>query len=376
MGFLGNLFGTKSPPTDAVKRSVTTKDDGSQTVTTSFTLQGGDTRPVRDDVVTAFDDALGRLGGGHEVMHAMDPSRLLSFEAGGPPIWSVGMVEVPGATPYTLLLTYGFSHVLSPEPLREGLSHEYSFAIPRGAPLSPWADAFLRHQTRYILTQGNDIRLNDCVPFRGVPMTRIPFSPIHHAMMPDSTLVGLVCARDPVLPRIETAHGPVEVRRLVCLDQAELDWAETWSTRGLLEELEKVDPLLLSPLARPSRLDDPAFAAVLERRFSADGSERGAALFDLSWQVAGDDAVLVELPTTDAARHRLLRALRGRLGFGRPLTAASMRAPVVQFEPGAPALATGPRGLLLRGSLTEGPPASLVRALEAGEHGPVLLARS
>lgn len=364
--FLGNLFGAR-PPADAVKRSVTKNADGSQTVTTEFSLNGGDTRPVRDDVVTALDEALTALGRGAEVMHAMDPARLLRFEAGGPPIWSVGMVEVPGPVPYTLLVTYGFSHRLSPEPLREGLHHEYSLAVPTGVPLSPWADAFLRHQARYVLTQRADIRLNDCVTFRGVPMTRLPFQPQHHAMMPDSTLVGLLCTSDPALPRVETPHGPIEVRRLVGIDQRELDWAETWSAKGFLEALRRADPLLLSPLTRPSHLDTEAFAIELERRFLAEGSDMDAALFDVSWETDEHGQVVITLPKTHAGRERLRRAVRVRLRFDRPLTAVSLEAPPVRFEPGAPALGAGERGLLLRGSLTEGPTAELMRALQSDD---------
>jgi hypothetical protein len=300
----------------------------------------------------------------------------LSFEAGGPPIWSVGMVEVNGPTPYTLLVTYGFSHQLSPEAFREGVRHEYSFAVPKGAPLSPWADAFLRHQTRYVLTQGADIRLDDCVPFRGVPMTRLPFQPVHHAMMPDSSLVGLLCTSDPVMPQVQTAHGPIEVRRLVCIDERELDCTETWSAKGMLQELRKVDPLLLSPLTRPCHLDTPGFASAVERRFAAEGSDIDAALFDLAWEEDGRGQVHLSLPATDAGVQRLVRALRGRIGFGRRLTAVSLEAPPVQFIPGAPVVIPSQRGLALGGSLTEGPAATVLAALLGGEEMVVLPARA
>lgn len=367
MGFLGNLFGKKSPPTDAVKTSVQEHADGSRTVKTEFSLKGGDVRPVRDDVVTALDDALERAGGGAQVMHAMDPSRLLSFENGGPPIWSVGMVEVPGARPYTLLMTYGFSHILSPEKFREGLNHEYSFAVPKGEPLSPWADAFLRHQTRYVLTQGADIRPNDCVPFRGVPMTRIPFQPAHHAMMPDSSLVGMLCTPDPVLPRIATPHGEVEVRRLVCIDEGELNRAETWSPKGFLEELLKVDPLLLSPLERETWLDTPSFEEAVERRFAAEGSDVDAAVFELDWESSEPGVATVFLPEALGDAQRLMWALQGRVGFGRKLAAISMRAPPVHFIPGLPMVIARDNGLMIGGDLKDGPAGQVLRAIEARE---------
>ena len=46
------------------------------------------TRSVRDDGVTAIDNALERLGSG-ELIHAMDPTRIQPFSHGGPPVWSI-----------------------------------------------------------------------------------------------------------------------------------------------------------------------------------------------------------------------------------------------------------------------------------------------
>lgn len=356
MAFLG--FGKKQ---DAVKQTVTDHDDGSQTVKTEFVLEG-EPRPVNDDVVAALDGALGRLGG--QVMHAMDPSRLLGFAHGGPPVWSIGVVDVPGPRPYTLLVTYGFSHVLSPEECREGLAHEYSFAVPAGTQFSPWAEALLRHQCRYVLNQGADIKVNDCVPFRGVPMTRLPFQPEHHAKMPDSTLVGLLATADPVLGTVATAQGPIEVRRLVCIDAQELDCAETWSPKGFLEELKKADPLLLSAITRPSHLANPAFRAQVERRAAAEGSDVDAALFELRWEPSGKGAI-VHLPKGPAAK-RLLDGLTHRVGFGRRLLAFSMRSPPVVFLPGPAEVRPTPRALELQGDLETGPIGAVVTALRQG----------
>lgn len=364
MGFLGKLF-KSDPPRDAVKRSVVDHADGSQTVRTEFSLQG-EPRPVRNDVVTAFDDALKRLGGGAQVMHAMDPARLLGFEHGGPPVWSVGMVEVPGPRPYTLLLTYGFSHVLSPERFREGLAHEFSLAVPAGTPLSPWADALLRHQARYVLTQGADIRPNDCVPFRGVPMTRIPFQPEHHAKLPHSTLVGVLATIDPVLPRIDTAHGAVEVRRLVGIDARELDRVETWSAKGFLEELRRVDPLLLSPLERACWLDDAGFSATVAQRFEREGSDIDAALFEL---LINHDGGQLELyfPKTEGGRKRLLDALVGRVGFGRRLVALTRFTPPIDFSLRVgPKSSFSPRGIEITGDASQGDAAAVLNALRSG----------
>ncbi|MCB9618705.1 MAG: suppressor of fused domain protein [Sandaracinus sp.] len=348
---------------DVIQRDRKVGPDGTITETVTMSL-GGDTklRPVRDEVVSAVDAALGRFG---LVMHAMDPSRLVSFLDGGPPIWSVGIVEVGGDTPYTLLVTYGLSHVLSPEDFRRGIAHEYSLALPAGTPLSPWADAFLRHQCRYVLSQRADIRVGDCVPFRGVPMTRIPFQPAHHARMPDSTLVGIVATEDPVVPRIDTPAGPIEVRRLVGIDAAELDRVETWSVPGFVEELRSINPLLLSPIQRSSAMDYPPFAEKVNARAAREGSTMDAAVFELSWRPEGS-GVLFALPTGRAAA-RLSAGIRGRLGFGRNLAAFSMQGPPTIFDPAQPPSVTpGPRGVVIGGGLN-GPAGLLLAALERGE---------
>jgi hypothetical protein len=355
------LFKKTSTKPDAVKVTSETRGDGSQVVTTELAL-AGEPRPVRMDVVAALDARLGQLGG--EVMHAMDPSRVLGFEAGGPPVWSVGIVAVPGPRPYSLLLTYGMSHVLSPEAFREGLGHEYSLAVPAGVPLSPWADALLRHQCRYVLTSGADIRVDDCVPFNGVPMSRIPFQPQHHAMMPDSSLVGIIATRDPVLGTIDTPAGPIEVRRLVGIDARELDRVETWSARGFVEEMARRDPLLVSPLLRPSLMADAAFRADVDRRAIAEGSEMDAAMFDIAWD-ADDGGVRVEVPC-GAAAQRLLDGINGRIGHGRRLVAISRRSPPIELLPGAPGIEVLPRALRLVGDVRQGPIAAVVAAAHSG----------
>jgi len=345
-----------------MKRTTETRPDGSVVHTTEFTLKG-EPRPVRDEVVTALDNTLGALGS--EVLHAMDPTRLLSFENGGPPIWSVGLVTVAGPVPYTLLVTYGFSHVLSPEPMREGIAHEYSLAVPVGVPLSPWADAFLRHQCRYILTQGSDIRVNDCVPFNGIPMTKIPFQPEHHGRMPDSRLVGIVATADPVLGTVETPAGPIEVRRLVGVDQEELDRIETWSVPAFLEELRWRDHLLLSPPMRPSHMADPEFRAEVDRRAAEEGSDMDAAMFDIAWQEDERGGIRILVPHGQAAK-RLVDGIRGRLGFGKALLAFSRRSAPIELLPGPPSVRLTSRSLQLHGDIGQGPIAMVLQAAQVG----------
>ncbi len=197
-------------------------------------------------------------------------------------------------------------------------------------------------------------------------MTRIPFQPAHHAMMPDSSLVGMLCTSDPVLPQVQTPRGPIEVRRLVGIDARELDRVETWSAKGFLEELRTVDPLLISPLTRPCHLDNETFRSVIERRFAAEGSDIDAAMFDLRVS-AGDGLLHIELPTTPTGRERFANALLGRVGFGRRLVAFGAGAPPLEFSlREGPSRAAG-RSVEIAGNLKQGDAAEVMRALRAGE---------
>ena len=215
------------------------------TVTQTFELRG-EPRPVRTEVVEMIDHALGKVGSG-EVMHAIDPKRILSFAEGGPAVWSVGVVAIAGARPYTLFVTYGFSHVLSPGAEREGIQHELSLAVPNDCETQPWAVALLRHLARYVLSSGNELMVGDVMPCRA-PITYIPFPPQHHAMMPATELDSIVVALDPLLPRIETPHGAIEVRRIVGVTMQDLQQLGPLPPAQRVQALAQRDATLLTDI--------------------------------------------------------------------------------------------------------------------------------
>ncbi|MBS2011742.1 MAG: suppressor of fused domain protein [Deltaproteobacteria bacterium] len=217
--------------------------DGSITVTQELELSG-EMRPVRDDVVTAMDDVLGRAG---EVMHAIDPARIMSFANGGPAVWSVGAVAVSTPKPYGYALTYGMSHVVSPEPFRDGIGYELSIGIDGAHLPEIWAIALLRHLCRYILSSGNELMVGDVMPCHA-PITRIPFPPQHHASMPDTEVDSIIVTPDPVIPRIDTPHGPIEVRRIVGVTMRELQRLGPMPPAARTSARAAVDPLLLTTI--------------------------------------------------------------------------------------------------------------------------------
>ena len=316
-------------------------------------------RPVNEQAAGAIERALTQLG---QVVHAVDPARGVAFAAGGPPVWSVGFVSVPGPRPYTLLVTYGLSYTVSPERARSHLRYELSLAVPADEPASPWGDAFLRAQAHYLVTQHAQLAAGECVPFRGVPITKLAFAPEHQHMQPDTALVGILVAPDPVVPLIQSDAGDIEVRRLVGIDQFEIDRAVTWDPPAFLELVRAIDPLLLTSPRRSSYM--PQLAATIAPRAEREGSTVEGVLLDLRWQQA-QRTIRIELPQGPAAQ-RVLAAIRGRVGHGRKLIGYSTLAPPITFSPGSPGMEVGPNGLDLAGDLTSPPISMVVDALVAG----------
>lgn len=194
--------------------------DGKETFVTSFELKPEGHRPVNDDAVEDIDAVLRRAG---NVLHAFDPARIVNFASGGPPVWSVAMVPVTVPKPYTLFLTYGFSHIVSPERSREGVHHEYAIAVaPHPGNTSVWAPALLRQLARYVLTSGKDLRVGDIMPCQ-MPITHVPFQPGDRGMMPNTDKDAVLVCTDPVIPHIDTRKGRVEIRRIVGITTEDLN---------------------------------------------------------------------------------------------------------------------------------------------------------
>src|SRR3569832_2005894 len=103
-------------------------------------------RPVNEQAAGAIERALTQLG---QVVHAVDPARGVAFAAGGPPVWSVGFVSVPGPRPYTLLVTYGLSYTVSPERARSHLRYKHTHTKPANKPATPRDETNQHTQAHY-----------------------------------------------------------------------------------------------------------------------------------------------------------------------------------------------------------------------------------
>lgn len=372
MSWFDKLFGRT--PADPIQPEVQENEDGSVSTTYSFTLGADrDVRPVRDDVVEALDEALGAHG---EVMHAMDPSRIVDFDGGGPPVWSVGYVTVENeGQPYWLFLTYGFSGVLSPTDFRAEYHHEYSIAVPAEGELPTWPVALLRHMTRYVLNTRAELRVGDNIPCQG-PITRVPFAPEHHAMMPDTPLHSLLVGRDPLLPTIDTPHGPVEVRRMVGIRDEELRFLQQWNGEAFFGLMATVRPAMSCALQRDNLLGDPAFAGPAMAARDADGSSLGVLFCQAGWAPGPEGSTQVHFPG-GADAEQIQAVLKARLPFDRPLILQGPHdlGPVI-FEP-APsfAMAMDGQALVFMGQLDDPQLQGVLQAIDPAGPGGTLTIR-
>jgi hypothetical protein len=373
MSWFEKLFGRT--PDDPIQPDVRENDDGSVSTTYRFQL-GGDqgTRPVRDDVVEAIDDALGAHG---EVMHAIDPSRIVDFDGGGPPVWSIGYVTVEHeGQPYWLFVTYGFSGVLSPTDFRAEYTHEYSIAVPAVGEVPTWPAALLRHMARYVLNTRAELRVGDNIPCQG-PITRVPFAPEHHAGLPDTPLDTLLVGIDPLLPTIDTPHGPIEVRRMVGLRSEELRFVQQWNGEAFFAQMAATFPPMTCDLQRGSLLDDPAFVDPATASRDTDGSSLGVLYCQAGWAPGPDGSTQVHFPGgADAAQ--IQAVLQARLPFDRPLILQGPHdlGPIV-FEP-APSFGLTMDGpaLVLMGSLSDPQLQGVLAAIDPTGPGSTLTIRA
>lgn len=279
-----------------------------------------DPRAVDSAAVDALDTALAQACGvpKESLLHAIDPRRILSFEAGGPAVWSVAVATSRAPSPHHLYVTYGLSGSVDPRRHAQGREHELSIRIPvtEGSP-PLWPTLLLRHLGRYVLSSGRELRIGEVMPLFA-PLSRAALPPEHREAQPDSRLMSFLVGSDPQLRSIPTHKGPIEVRRIYGIDAQEQRLIERWSVAGFGGQLVGRDPTLTTDLDRPSFADDAAVVAAIDDGATREGSATAAmAIQGVRWE-RNRDAWKVRLPGGDAARH-LAAVLRGRLPHGRHL---------------------------------------------------------
>lgn len=286
-----------------------------------------DARSVDSATVDALDTALAAACSVPKatVLHAVDPRRVVSFEAGGPAVWSVAVAAGAGPSPHYLYVTYGLSGSIDPRRHEQKVEHELSIRVPRTSAEPPlWPTLLLRHLGRYMLSARRELRIGDVMPLFD-SISRAALAPEHKATQPASRLQSLLIGSDPQLPGVATYKGNIEVRRIYGIDEAERRSIERWSVAGFGGQVVTRDPTLTTDLDRPSWADDAALQAAMEEGASREGSATAAlALHGVSWE-RSRAAWTIRLPGGESARH-LAAVLQGRLPHGRHLLVHDLEA--------------------------------------------------
>jgi suppressor of fused protein SUFU len=288
--------------------------------TTNDEFELRDPRSVDSATVDALDTALAAACGVSKasVLHAIDPRRILSFEAGGPAVWSVAVATGAGPSPYHLYVTYGLSGSIDPRRHEQKLEHELSIRIPVTSDSPPlWPTLLLRHLGRYTLNARRELRVGEVIPLFDA-VSRAALAPEHKSTQPDSRLQSLLIGSDPQLRGVATYKGTIEVRRVYGIDEAERRLIERWSVAGFGGQVVTRDPTLTTDLERPSWTDQAAIVSAIEEGSAREGSATTAmAVPGVRWE-RSRDAWTIRLPGGGAARH-LAAVLAGRLPHGRHL---------------------------------------------------------
>lgn len=273
----------------------------------------GPTRVIHDDAVEALDTALTKLATG-QLLHALDPKRILTFENGGPPVWSVARIPIGSDE---LHVTYGLSSLI--DPARTGTSYELSLRVPTypGGGGLGWAPFFLRMLARYVITSKRELKLGEYFPFFK-PISRVALAPQERGSVPHTEMDSVAFTTDPTLPFVETPRGRIELRRVVGLFPDERERMEPWSTNGVLGLFAQRGKELSTDIGRSSYTKDPAFIAACEAGSAKDGATAGyLAVEGIGWDKQPTE-YLVRFPGGHDAQ-RILRMVRARLGHGQHL---------------------------------------------------------
>lgn len=265
-------------------------------------------RHVNTPAVEALDRVLAGSFAGAEVMHAIDPSRVVSFAAGGPPLWSVAFAtDGRGLFQY---LSYGLSRGVDPA---SPFGFELALRVRSTEPAPIWPTLLLRHVARYLVSSGREVKAGQSLALYG-PISRAPVAPHEQHLMPDTRMTSVMLLAGPTLP---TPAGAIEVRSVFGLDASEVQWLELCQSATFARLVQEHDPSLAVDLTSPSLVHSESFLASVGAASKSEGSDGGALCIEgLHWSDDGS-ALHVQLPRGSGGF--LKKRLASRLPFGRQL---------------------------------------------------------
>ncbi len=262
----------------------------------------------------AIDEALRPLYGATEPLHYSPP---VHASLGGPdPLDGISIYRSGAFGDHWHYVTYGFSELYDKEtedPEASGYGFELTFRLraDAGEETPPsWPHNLLQNLGRYVFSSGNVFEAAH-------------YMDLHAPIMADSdtAIRAVAFTYDPQLPHeIATPNGRLEFLQVVGVTLDELSTIKRWNAETFLQLAAEHLPGLVTDLERPSLLDDPSFAAAVERGVQQDGSST-AFLFPsvLSWDAAKGLAVTLG---ANAVRD-VISVLPARVPFGRELMIAT-----------------------------------------------------
>jgi suppressor of fused len=255
----------------------------------------------------AIDARLAQFYPGVEPQHY---GTLIKYRLGGPdPLDGISFYARTESSSHWHVIGYGMTELYvkeSPAADVSGWGFEFTMRVARAADETQppiWAANLLQNLARYVFSSGNPIGPGDHMNANGPISLDRP-----------TALTALAFTVDPTLGEIGTPHGSVRFLQVVGLTADEYAAARRWRTDGVLDLLAGRDPLLITDLARPSLLADPAARAAIEAGVARDGSSTGQ-LFVAGFRVSGAD----RLHFGEVTVPLVAQAIRDRLPHGRPL---------------------------------------------------------
>lgn len=258
----------------------------------------------------AISAALEPLYGDEEPVHW---GTIVRWRTGGPdPLDGISAYRAEGPPPHWHYVSYGLSELYekeSDDPTVSGWGMELTFRLQRSpsdesAPV--WPAMLLQNLARYVFESGAVLSPGDHLDLNG---------PI--ALDETTAIKAIAFAEDEQLGTIETPYGTVTFVQIVGLTMDEYEAVQDWNTAAFLDILRGSAPLLVTDLARGSILADERTAALVLEGIARDGSSMAQLNSDeLDWSMT-DDRVTVVIGATNVSR--LLKMLRGRLTFDKPL---------------------------------------------------------
>lgn len=201
--------------------------------------------------------------------------------------------------PHLLYVTYGLSRTRSSAPVA-GIQDELTLRVPAEPSPPAWPVLRLRGLARYQRASGYPIEPGHYMDLR------VPVSD-------GASLSGFIFVQDPLVPMLSAPTGRVRFIDAVPVTADELDAALRWDPLKFAGLLGDALPLGVGVHNRASLLIDASFTRPLTSLTEKDGSSIAAVS---SGYFAVDATGRIDL-TTHAAAH-LLRAMKWRLGYGRP----------------------------------------------------------